>query len=357
MATRATDGLPIRTASTDHRRRNIQRCPAGTANAPDTLFPMRSHCSVFVDAGYLLASAATRVTGTSLRNGIHVEYRQLIDALMRQAEQASGLPVLRVHWYDSAKDGVPDPQQERIGELPKVKLRLGRFGVDGQQKGVDLRIGLDLVTHARNGAAEVFFLVSGDDDLTEAVEEAQVHGVQVVVLAVPNADNKPHAVSRHLLRAADELAVLEPESIDEAVMKVEAPVTPPPVIVEAVPARPSVPTPRDLRARPPVPTVVARTPAYVSSSGQPTSTAPSYNDPTLYDDEIDAVVDKVLASFRQSATPEDVAALRRGKPSIPRDIDRALLLDLCDSLGIYDLSDPVRFRLRDLFWEAEARSR
>jgi hypothetical protein len=51
--------------------------------------------------------------------------------------------VLRVHWYDSARHGVPDTQQERIGELAKVKPRLGRFGVDGQQKGVDLRIGLD----------------------------------------------------------------------------------------------------------------------------------------------------------------------------------------------------------------------
>ncbi len=92
-----------------------------------------------------------------------------------------------MHWYDSARNGVPDPQQERIGELSKVKLRLGRFGVNGEQKGVDLRIGLDLVAHARNGASDVFFLVSGDDDLTEAVDEAQVNGVQVVVFAVPSA--------------------------------------------------------------------------------------------------------------------------------------------------------------------------
>ncbi|MFE9957193.1 hypothetical protein [Micromonospora sp. NPDC005299] len=71
--------------------------------------------------------------------------RPLIAALVRQAERMSELSVLRVHWYDSAKDGVPDSQQQRIGEVPKVKLRLGRFGMDGQQKGVDLRIGLDLV--------------------------------------------------------------------------------------------------------------------------------------------------------------------------------------------------------------------
>jgi len=119
------------------------------------------------------------------------------------------------------RDAVPDPQQARIGELRKVKLRLGRFGREGEQKGVDLRIGLDLVTHARNGAADVFLLVSGDDDLTEAVEEAQGHGVEVVVLAVPDAGEKPHGVSRHLLRAADDLDLLAGSVIDETVVRVE----------------------------------------------------------------------------------------------------------------------------------------
>jgi uncharacterized LabA/DUF88 family protein len=175
-----------------------------------------------VDVGYLLSATAVRVTGTSLRNGIQVDYEPLIDALVQQAEALSELPILRVHWYDSAKDGVPDNQQQQlIGELPNVKLRLGRFGVDGQQKGVDLRIGLDLVTHARNGAADVFILVSGDDDLTEAVEEAQVHGVQVILLAVPNADDRPHGISRHLVRAADGLKILFPDTIDQTVTKAE----------------------------------------------------------------------------------------------------------------------------------------
>ena len=39
---------------------------------------MRSTCSLYIDAGYLLASAATRVTGTSLRGGIHVDYAKLV---------------------------------------------------------------------------------------------------------------------------------------------------------------------------------------------------------------------------------------------------------------------------------------
>jgi uncharacterized LabA/DUF88 family protein len=316
---------------------------------------VRSYCSLYVDAGYLLASAATRVTGTSLRNGIYVEYRSLVEALVQQAEEISGLPVLRAHWYDSAKDGVPDAQQERIGELPKVKLRLGRFGVDGQQKGVDLRIGLDLVAHARNGAASVFFLVSGDDDLTEAVEEAQVHGVQVVVLAIPNAEDKAHGISRHLLRAADELEVVLSAAIDKSVMKVEVPKAPPtiPTSATTAPVAPLPrPSPRDLaeRGRPPATTTPAAL-AYTGSTGGESRIAPGYEHPDEYDDQISRVVAKVLESFLQSATVDDVTELDRGRPSIPREIDRALLLDLSDALGVYDLSDTVRFRLRDRFWE------
>ena len=315
---------------------------------------MRANCAVYVDAGYLLASAATRVTGTSLRNGIHVDFPALIKSIVMQAEEASGLPLLRVHWYDSAKDGVPDAQQERIGELPKVKLRLGRFGVDGQQKGVDVRIGLDLVTHARNGVADVFFLVSGDDDLTEAVEEAQVHGVQVVVLAVPNIGNRPHGVSRHLIRAADELTMLSAAAIDTAVMKVERPLVAVAAVVAALTPGPvaTKPTPSDVAALSRKPAAApAAVLAYSSASAGASVVAPGYDAPDAYDLEIGAVVGRVLASFLQSATAAAVADLLSSRPSIPREIDRALLQDLSDSLGVYDLVDHVRFRLRDRFWE------
>jgi uncharacterized LabA/DUF88 family protein len=178
---------------------------------------VRSHCALYVDAGYLLAAAATRLTGTSLRAGIEADHEQLIDALIAHATHRSGLPLLRVHWYDSARNGVPNPTQEKIGLLPRVKLRLGRVGFDGEQKGVDLRIGLDLVAHARNAAVDVIFLVSGDDDLTEAVEEAQAHGVQVTILAIPNIQGHPHGVSRHLQAAADGLDLLAAEPLDAAV--------------------------------------------------------------------------------------------------------------------------------------------
>ncbi|MFC4109926.1 NYN domain-containing protein [Micromonospora zhanjiangensis] len=311
-----------------------------------------------MDVGYLLGSTAVRVTGTSLRNGVHVDYAPLIDALVEQAERMSGLSVLRVHWYDSARDGVPDSQQQRIGELPKIKLRLGRFGMDGQQKGVDLRIGLDLVTHARNGAADVFILVSGDDDLTEAVEEAQAHGVQVVLLAVPNTENKPHGISRHLMRAADGLEIMPPETVDQTVTKVEMPPTTPPTprLVAVLPSagQPQTrATPRDLAglghpgAHRPASSVLA----YSAATGREPLVTAEYEDPEELAEQIDSVVINVLTTFRKSASVEALAELKAGKPSIPRDIDKALLTDLSDLRGEYDLSEQVRHKLRAQFWK------
>lgn len=200
---------------------------------------------------------------------------------------------------------------------------------------------------------ESFLLISGDDDLTEAVEEAQAHGVQVVLLAVPSAAGKSHGVSRHLIRAADGLELLSTAAIDTSVMKVEvsdavAPPTPAPPPAPT----PATVTPKDIprMARPPSPKPAA-VPVYTGSTGERAHVAPGFVDADEYADEIDAVVANVIDTFRTTATVGAMAGLNAGRPSIPREIDRALLLDLSDALDVYDLDDPVRVRLRARFWE------
>lgn len=326
---------------------------------------MRPTCSLYIDTGYLLAAAATRTTGTSLRSGIHVDYTRLITSLIDTAEDLSGLPLLRVHWYDSARNGVPNCQQERIGELSKVKLRLGRFGVDGEQKGVDLRIGLDLVTHARHNTSEVFFLISGDDDLTEAVEEAQAHGVQVEVLAVPDTDNRARGVARHLIRAVDQMHVLDADNIDAAVIKVETP-QPEPAPEQAADTSPTLTaTPLDVAAaRAPRITPVPSSPqkpeapdrglVYTSTTGsggrQITDYPRNYLDAHDELPVLDGVIERVLTSYLATADGDGHRRLTQVRPLIPQDVDRALLLDASHALQRYDLDESVRFSLRQRFW-------
>ena len=322
---------------------------------------MRSHCAVYIDAGYLFAAAATRITGTSLRGGIDVNHERLIAALAEHAQKNSGLPLLRVHWYDSARNGVPIRPEQSIGLLSRVKIRLGRIGYDGEQKGVDLRIGLDLVAHARNGAVEAIYLVSGDDDLTEAVEEAQAHGVQVTVLAIPNSEGEPPGVSQYLQRAADGLDLFDADAIDAAVMRKVAS-----LFVPSVPASaPSGPSPASMMKKvadaarsvvtsqptpPPAASKPIPVPVYSSTTGQSPTGAGPFQFPDL-DDKIARVCRQVLNSWKASATADERAGLVSGKPSIPRDIDRALLHDMSDALGVYDLDDDIRHQLRARFWE------
>ncbi|MER7683123.1 CDP-alcohol phosphatidyltransferase family protein, partial [Streptomyces sp. NPDC096934] len=65
---------------------------------------------------------------------------------------------------------------------------------------------------------------------------------------------------------------------------------------------------------------------------------------------IDDVVSRVLTAFQESATGEDQLELQAARPSIPPDIDRALLRDACDVTQKYDLDEKIRYRLRARFW-------
>jgi len=327
---------------------------------------MRSYCSLYVDAGYLIAAASTRVTGTSLRSAAEVDIPGLVLDLTAQVEADSGLPLLRIHWYDAGtRTGAPSGNQKDIAALPKVKVRLGRVGFNGEQKGVDLKLALDLITQSRNKAAEIVYLVSGDDDLSEAVEEAQHQGVQVISLVVPGADGQPFGVSQHLQMTVDQMQLIHATSIDARVRKSVAasmkdvataaavPEAEPQVAVQRQPA--TMPSPLDLaRSRPAaVPAGPAKpVPAYTTSTG--THHAPHGVDHDV-DDAIRDVVDKVVMNWWRGASELTRAELHRAKPMIPSELDRALLNDLSNKLSVYDIPQDWRFALRDAFWSKVAR--
>lgn len=352
---------------------------------------MRSYCGVYVDAGYLTATASLRLTGTSYRAATEVDVASLLTSIVDQAIAHSGLPLLRVHWYDAAARGVASHEQRRIATLPRVKLRLGRTSVHGEQKGVDLKLALDLITQARNRVTDVVYLVSGDDDLTEAVEEAQHLGTQIVLLAVPDADGRPINVSRNLQMACDEMVLLRAEALDEHVrtpapapaddvrsadvpsgVPVAAPsgvpseqvpsqptptpaaspsgerprVTPAMLAARAEHRAPAAVPPKRLMVSPPVP-------IYSSTSGQPPAGTIAL--PEEVETAVGSVVASLLHSWWTSATPLAKQELRAAQPIVPPDLDRTLLLDLSARLHVDDLDVPTRYRLREAFWEHLAR--
>ena len=75
---------------------------------------MRSQSALFVDAGYLIAAAATRLTGSSFRRSVSVNYERLTTELIALVEEGSGLPLLRVYWYDAGRNGQADEDQQKV---------------------------------------------------------------------------------------------------------------------------------------------------------------------------------------------------------------------------------------------------
>ncbi|HEX3829714.1 MAG TPA: NYN domain-containing protein [Sporichthyaceae bacterium] len=329
---------------------------------------MTSYCSLFVDAGYLMAAASTRVTGTSLRGATDMDVAGLLADLSAQVQADSGMPLLRIHWYDAGtRTGAPSLGQRDIAKLPRVKLRLGRCGYNGEQKGVDLKLALDLIAHSRNGVAEVVYLVSGDDDLSEAVEAAQDLGVQVVALVVADEAQSAIAVSQHLQMTVDRMEFIHSPSIDRRVRRaiagidlvaVPAPLTLLPGIESDAARGPERPTPllvSQIRPLAPVRQVAVRpVPAYVTTSGVGGWFGGSVGAAAV-EEAISFVVEKVVLNLLRGASAESRDELLKGRPVIPPEVDRTLLTDLSNKLGVYDLPQEARFALRDAFWSAASR--
>ena len=326
--------------------------------------------SIHIDAGYLYSALATRETGSANRAAINVDEASLVKALVDIATADAGMRLLRVLWYDAARDGIPDPHQRRIGLINSVKLRMGRINPYGEQKGVDLRLGLDLVSLGVNRAAEVAYLVSGDDDLTEAVTDAQDLGLQVKLITVPAAgDGRPVAVAANLSLAVDEVMTIPNTIIAKTVSRATraviviqpgGPNTPPkPTPAAVTPAcnpvkpvrRPSVSPPMagTTAARPaPGHPVQPPSPTYTSTTGADSSVG----DITVIEDLIKVVARSVFDVWATTASPEELAVLLAGKPNVPPQIDRILLADMVTRSGVYDIPTHARFGLRDAFWAA-----
>jgi uncharacterized LabA/DUF88 family protein len=161
---------------------------------------------LLIDAGYLLAAGGNLTLGTSRRNEFIVRIGGLLQALTKHVEKESKLPLLRTYWYDATVYDRLTQEQEAIRGFPYAKLRLGRL-VGGQQKGVDALIYRDLTTLARQGSIVSAYLLASDEDLREAVAEAQSLGIQVVLVTVEPAGTS--VVAEPLIWEADEVIDLD----------------------------------------------------------------------------------------------------------------------------------------------------
>ncbi|MCI9887581.1 NYN domain-containing protein [Micrococcales bacterium 31B] len=326
------------------------------------------HQAIFIDAGYMFAVGGMQTAGTSLRSATEVNFEALLEGIVKRTEAFSGLSTLRTYWYDASRDALFTEQHKRIGMISGVKVRLGRMSVDGTQKGVDLKLGLDLVGIARNRGASTVFLLSGDDDLAEAVEVAQDFGVKVVLLGFEDQSHRlgVTSVAEHLALRVDSIITLPDDVVRSCFTKRENPrpvvagpggASPTPLAVRPTPTpgphvkpRPTV----SARLHVPTPTPALRAPRLENSelvySSGAHGVAMGYSDTAI--GTATDVGYAVAESWFNNTTQFAFQDLVSERPILPPEVDRVLLKDCATKIGEFKTeSQAVRRELRRAFWE------
>lgn len=124
-----------------------------------------------------------------------------------------GRELVRTYYYTApTNDKVAMPAQQRffaaLTRIPYFTVRLGRLEPRGNtyvEKGVDVRIAVDMISMAHKGIYDVAILVSCDGDFADAIDAVQETGRHVEVACL-GAANK-------LRQAADVVHELDPTTL------------------------------------------------------------------------------------------------------------------------------------------------
>lgn len=110
-------------------------------------------------------------------------------------------------------------QQKLIGRLQQqnIAIILGQVirhpNKSYHEKGVDVRLAVEMIRFARQDKYDIAYLVSSDTDLVAAVEEVQSIGKAVQYVGIPKGQ------SFGLSKVADDVRLLRPEEIEQFLPK------------------------------------------------------------------------------------------------------------------------------------------
>lgn len=311
--------------------------------------PVLARYAVMVDVGYIYAAAGELLFGTSSRRDYRVDAVGLIQAITKHTDELLRGELLRVYWYDAARDRVPTIDQRVVAQMAWVKLRLGNLNARGQQKGVDANIRADMEALARHRAITDAVLIAGDEDMVPAVEAAQAYGVRVHLWGVepPYGTNQ----AERLVWESDTVDVLDSAYVRPYFTR--NPVTEAPRTADV---QATVPSPAQLFGEhrpPPSP----RPPASVGRNSHLSQTGPMHMSrtgpmPSLGPDRrhVEEAGEHVAHKWILTRGADNIRDLLPG-PILPPVIDKELLVEaekeLGQSLRPYQ---EAREWLRDAFW-------
>jgi uncharacterized LabA/DUF88 family protein len=307
--------------------------------------PVLARYAVMVDVGYIYAAAGELLFGTSARRDYRVDAVGLIQAVTKHTDELLRGELLRVYWYDAARDRVPTIDQRVVAQMAWVKLRLGNLNARGQQKGVDANIRADMEALARHRAITDAVLIAGDEDMVPAVEAAQAYGVRVHLWGIepPYGTNQ----AERLVWESDTVDVLDSSFVRPYFTRNPAAESP------RADVQASVPSPAQLfgehRPRPPV--QVGKH-SHLSQTGPMPHVTQSGALPRLGPDRrhVEEAGEHVAHKWILTRGADNIRDLLPG-PILPPVIDKELLVEaekeLGQSLRPYQ---EAREWLRDAFW-------
>lgn len=181
--------------------------------------------TVLMDGGFLRSEASK------------ARKRYVVDLIEEVARSvvAEGEYPLRFMYYDcppyrgtlrlpvSGQEQIHDPSDQWLKDLARRELFATRLGIlkfrgfiprrvltpdrplqdddfkpRFEQKGVDMRIGLDIATFSAKKSVERIILLSGDTDCVPAMKHARIEGLQIVLGQLPG-----HRLAAELVEHAD----------------------------------------------------------------------------------------------------------------------------------------------------------
>ncbi len=310
--------------------------------------------AILIDVGYLYAAAAELLLDATSRRDYRVDAEKLIKSLIeRAAGRLSDGELLRLYWFDAARDRVPTVDQRVIANMDYVKVRLGNLNSRGQQKGVDAQIRSDLELLARHRAIHEAILLAGDEDMVPAVEIAQTYGVRVHLWGVepPYGTNQ----AERLVWESDTVETIEADELRAYFTKSGTAAAATHGMVGAPMAQPE--------PRVPNPAVVfgtrqsvAVTMTAADALAQAESARPKFVRTTQTGEKLDpetvrSIGEYVGHKWLLTRGADNIADLLPG-PQLPTVIDKELLVEAEKELG-YSLRDhpEARIWVRDGFWE------
>lgn len=103
--------------------------------------------------------------------------------------------LVRIYYYNAEVGRIEEPERYRdqqkyfsgIEAIPFIELRLGRLVYSGwpssppYEKGVDIMLATDMITHSFKNNYEVAILVAGDNDYVGAIQAVKDNGKNVEI--------------------------------------------------------------------------------------------------------------------------------------------------------------------------------